>query len=532
MPLSTWEAAMARFKHYDYGQMKMLPVSFKEQILPGTFEYTLNHLIDHEIDLAVFEHRYQNEETGAPAYDPAILLKIILYGYSRGVTASRQIERLCRENVVFMALSADSAPHFTTIADFIARLDAEIVSVFRDVLLVCDEAGLIGREMFAVDGVKLPSNASKQWSGTRVDFAKKVTKMERAVRYLMQRHREADERGEAGPVQAAREKQIETLKRATRKVKHWLKNNEDKLGASGRVKKSNITDNESAKMKTGKGVIQGYDGVALADAKHQVVVHAQAYGEAQEHALLMPMLEGARTTFRELGRDEDILKAAAVAADSGFHTEANVKYLFDTGVDGYLADTLFRKRDPRFATAPRHIPKRASEPWARPAERGLFRPRDFIYDAASQTCICPAGEFLYQNGSHCRIRGREAVKFTGAKRVCGPCALRPQCLRHPQQTPVRQVVFFTGRTTGKHETYTAKMKRKIDTDRGRYHYSRRLGIVEPVFANICHARSLKRFSLRGRRKVNTQWLLYCLVHNIGKVSRYGNLQRRTRRTLQ
>ena len=67
--------------------------------------------------------RYKNDETGAPAYDPAILLKVILFAYSRGVTASREIERLCRENVVFMALSADSQPHFTTIADFIATLE-------------------------------------------------------------------------------------------------------------------------------------------------------------------------------------------------------------------------------------------------------------------------------------------------------------------------------------------------------------------------------------------------------------------------
>lgn len=522
---------MARFKHYDYEQMKMLPVSFAQQILPGTFEYTLNHLIDHEIDLTVFEHRYRNDETGAPAYDPAILLKVMLYAYSRGVTASRQIERLCRENVVFMALSADSTPHFTTIADFIARLDAEIVSVFRDVLLVCDEAGLIGRGLFAIDGVKLPSNASKSWSGTRADFQKKVEKMERAVRYLVKRHREADARGEDTPAQAAREKQIARLKRASRKVKQWLKENEDKPGAGGRVKKSNITDNESAKMKTGKGVIQGYDGVTVTDARHQVVVHAQAYGEAQEHGLLIPMLEGVREHLRRLGA-QDVLEQVAVTADSGFHSEANVKYLFDTGVDGYLADTLFRKRDPRFATASRHVPSRASAPWARPAGLGLFRPRDFIYDEASKTCICPAGEFLYQNGSHCHIRRREAVKFTGAKRVCGPCTLRSQCLRHPERTPVRQVVFFTGAITGKSETYTAKMKRKIDGEHGRYQYSRRLGTVEPVFANICSARGLKRFSHRGRRKVNTQWLLYCLVHNIGKVQRYGKPKRRTGRPLQ
>jgi len=522
---------MARFKPYDYAQMKFIPVSFKEQILPGSFEYTLNHLIDHEVDLAVFEHRYRNDETGAPAYDPAILLKIILYAYSRGITSSRQIERLCRENVVFMALSADSSPHFTTIADFIASLDAEIVSVFRDVLLVCDEAGLIGREMFAVDGVKLPSNASKSWSGTRADFGKKVAKMERAVRYLVKRHRAADAAGEEGPVQAAREKQIETLKHATRKVKAWLKENADKPGAGGRVKKSNVTDNESAKMKTGKGVIQGYDGLTVTDARHQVVVHAAAYGEAQEHGLLIPMLTGVREHFRALGA-EDVLDRVAVAADSGFHSEANVRYLFETGVDGYLADTLFRKRDPRFASATRHVPRRASAPWARAPGLGLFRPRDFIYDAATQTCICPAGEFLYQNGARCRIRGREAVKFTGAKRVCGPCTLREQCLRHPERTPVRQVVFFTGRSTGKAETYTAKMKRKIDTEHGRYQYSRRLAVAEPVFANIYSARGLKRFSHRGRTKVNTQWLLYCLVHNIGKVSRYGNLERRRRRTLQ
>src|SRR5262245_10511348 len=292
---------MARFKHYDYGQMKMLPVSFEQQILPGTFEYTLNHLIDHEIDLTVFESRYRNDETGAPAYDPAILLKVILYAYSRGVTASRQIERLCRENVVFMALSADSAPHFTTIADFIARLDAEIVSVFRDVLLVCDEAGLIGREMFAIDGVKLPSNASKQWSGTRADFEKKVEKMERAIERLVTRHRQVDAKGEDEDLRTARAKQIETLEAAVEKVRGFLRRGQDRIGPSGRVKKSNLTDADSAKMKTSKGVIQGYTGVAVVDHKHQVVVGGEGLGEGKKHGGVGKMLGTMHGRFR--GRD-------------------------------------------------------------------------------------------------------------------------------------------------------------------------------------------------------------------------------------
>ncbi len=106
--------------------------------------------------------RYQNDDTGAPAYDPAILLKIILYAYSRGITRSRQIARCCEENVIFMALSADTRPHFTTIADFISSADKEIIRLFLEVLMTCDEMGLIGKEMFAVDGCKLPSNASKE----------------------------------------------------------------------------------------------------------------------------------------------------------------------------------------------------------------------------------------------------------------------------------------------------------------------------------------------------------------------------------
>lgn len=514
---------MARYKNYNYAQMKLLPVSFDRQILPGTFEHTLNWLIDEEFDLSAFESRYRNDETGAPAYDPAILLKIILVAYARGITSSREIATLCRENVVFMALSADTTPHFTTIADFVSSLEGEIVPMFRDVLLVCDEIGLIGREMFAVDGVKMPCNASKEWSGTRTELGKKARKMEQAIGYLIRRHREADRAQEDPAMGKARERQIRTLRAAVKKVKGFLEDNDDKVGPSGRVKKSNVTDNESAKMKTAHGVIQGYAGVAVVDAKHQVVVHAQAFGEAQEHALLIPMLEGAREHFQTIAGKADVLKRTKVTADSGYHSEANAKYLFEQGIDGYLADNLFRKRDPRFATAERHVPRREAEPWARPKTRALYKAADFRIAEDLGHAICPAGKRLYRNGRHCDINGFEAVKFTGAKRDCGSCELRARCLRHPERTPVRQVAVLLGRLPGKVETYTARMKRKIDTDRGRHEYARRLGTVEPVFANINHVRRLKRFSLRGAAKVNIQWLLYCLVHNIGKVQRYGGM---------
>ena len=138
------------------------------QIQPGSFEYALDYLVDHELDLSSLHARYNNDASGAPAYDPAVLLKIVLLAYSRGVISSRGIERACRENVLFMALSGDSAPQFTTIAKFIRELGTEIGALFTQVLLTCDAQGLIGRQMFAIDGVKLPSNASKERSGNRL----------------------------------------------------------------------------------------------------------------------------------------------------------------------------------------------------------------------------------------------------------------------------------------------------------------------------------------------------------------------------
>lgn len=514
---------MARYKRYDYTQMAMVAVDFQRQILPGTFEHTLSRLIDEKFNLEVFEARYANDDNGAPAYDPAILLKIILFAYSRGITSSREISEFCVHNVVCLALAAHSCPHFTTIAGFVATLGREIAVLFRDVLLVCDEMGLIGKQMFAVDGVKLPSNAAKQWSGTKAEFQAKAAKMQAAVDKLVERHRLADERGDTAQVRAAREQKIDTLEKALTKIGAFLDTHEDKIGPSGHVRKSNITDNDSAKMKTSKGVMQGYNGLALVDDKHQVVVAGEAFGEGQEHALLQPVLEGAGENFEALGQPA-VLSQAKLAADAGFHSEDNLKYLAERDIDAYVADAQFRSRDERFEGAQAHKP--APETKAS-AAAPKFGPQDFQVDENFQSCICPAGKRLYRSGTNCKIGGYRAVKFHGAQRDCLNCPLRARCLKHPERTAARQVAFFLermGKATEKKNVHCARMREKIDSELGRYHYGRRLGIVEPVFANICSTHGLDYFRLRGKPKVNTVWLLYCMVHNIGKVQRYGNWQ--------
>ena len=111
---------MARYKHYDYSQSVLIPVSLEQQLMPGTLEFAIHSLVESRIDTSIFEHRYSNDETGRLAYDPKILLKIILFAYSRGLVSSRKIERACRENVVFMALSCGQQPDHSTIAAFVS----------------------------------------------------------------------------------------------------------------------------------------------------------------------------------------------------------------------------------------------------------------------------------------------------------------------------------------------------------------------------------------------------------------------------
>lgn len=111
---------MPRFQHYDHRQHILLSINLEEQLQPGTFEHALQYLIDNKIDLSVFHEHYSNDVTGRRAYDPALLLKIILFAYYKKITSSREIEWCCHTNIIFKALSCDLVPHWTPIADFVS----------------------------------------------------------------------------------------------------------------------------------------------------------------------------------------------------------------------------------------------------------------------------------------------------------------------------------------------------------------------------------------------------------------------------
>ena len=198
-----------------------------------------------------------------------------------------------------------------------------------------------------------------------------------------------------------------------------------------------------------------------------------------------------------------------------------MEFIFKEQIDGYIADTNFRKRDPRFVAYDRFKDRYRRELSKGRAARKLFAPADFIFADDLSYCTCPAGKKMYRSGGNAKVRNYRAVKFKGAKSSCIPCKLRKECLRYPDRTEIRQVAFFTGKNAQGKQRFTERMKRKIDTAIGRTIYSMRLAIGEPPFAHIRSVLGLNKFTLRTKRKVSTQWNLFCIVHNLKKIHTYG-----------
>jgi len=423
------------------------------------------------------------------------LLRIILFAYSKGITSSREIQWCCEHNIIFKALSCDTVPHFTTIANFVSSYPDALEDLFEQVLLVCSEEGLLGNELFAIDGCKMSSDASKEWSGTHKELEAKRKKIKRELRRNIKAHQAIDRRKTDEKERSKRlEQSIETLDAAFNKIDQFLKTTSPRIGHAKTKKevKSNITDNESAKMKTSKGTVQGYNGIAAVDKKHQIIVEAQAYGAGQEHHTLKPMLEGISKRFKSTGIAEDILHSGTiVTADTGFSNEANDRYLKDAGIDAYIPDNQFRQRDPKFKQQKSMYGKRHQD-----QVKGIklvIPASEFTIGVNNKTCVCPENKVLWLNNETCDRHGKLKLFFEGNLTDCRHCPRK--------------------------ESW---MKNRVDSKKGKQIYSHRMSVVEPVFGNIGTNKGLNRFSLRGKDKVQGQWRLFYLVHNIEKIKNYGS----------
>jgi transposase len=506
---------MAKFKPCNEDQMVMLPISLQDQLVPGTLEHTISELVEKHLDLSVFDARYNNDETGAAAIHPKILLKVILLAYAKGMISSRQIERACHENILFIALSYNYAPDHSTIAAFVSSMQKEISSIFSDILTVCDELDLLGGTHFSLDGVKLSANVSKEWSGTIDELKHKRDKLQEKLKRVLEEHAQADKHPQ---VEIERQKKRERrFQLQVERLNEFLKDREPKLGSDGKEIQSNAVDNESVKMPSSHGVVQGYNAQALVDSKHQVILAAEAFA-SQDHENLEPMLAGGKKNVAAIGKDETYFQGRQLTADSNYHSFNSLTVCRDEKIDAYIPDIQFRKRDPRFADQERF--KDGVHGRQRPdAKPSPFTVSDFSFDPDKQVYLCPQGKELTCHARNQVNRYRIYDIYHARPEDCTTCPVKTRCLS--KSTTSRRYLSVPVDTQP--PNLIDEMKTKIDSDEGKRIYARRLGIVEPVFANICVQKRMHRFTLRSKRKVDVQWRLFALVHNIGKIHTFGAL---------
>ena len=229
-----------------------------------------------------------------------------------------------------------------------------------------------------------------------------------------------------------------------------------------------MTDPDSAKMATSKGVIQGYAAQAAVDSQNQVIVAADVTGSGSEQAMLLPMID--KATLREAH--------TPVTADAGYHSDSNMQAMHERGIPALVADNGMRQRDERIDNAHHKAKGDALHDKAAIKTVKWFRPEDFQFND-DHTATCPAGRTLISNGSTYELNGHRFGRYEARADDCARCHLRTQCLRNPKSARGRQLARFEPKQRDATNP-SERMRQAIDSAQGRRLYSQRIATVAGV----------------------------------------------------
>ena len=446
------------FRRYDQAQTFLLPPSLDDWLPEGHTARFVSEAVDELLDLSEIYASYE-EASGAPPYDPRMMLKLLLYGYSIGVTSSREIERRCATDVAFRWLSANEAPDYRSIARFRRRHLSALDSLFVQVLALCAQAGLVKLGRVALDGTKLRASASRHKAMSHDRLGPRIEEIEAQVKDLLAEAEAIDSaedaefgedrRGDELPHELARrETRLARMRAAKEAIEADAKEKAAKKAAETARRKGkddaevraaaekaaakakpepkaqrNFTDPEARMMKTTDGFHYAYNAQALVDEHSQVVLAADVVQCAADVGQLFDMVEATEANLAEAGVDDH---PDVVLADAGYCSEDNLEKVADGEVDMLIA-TGRLKHDERVPDAPR-----------------------------------------------------------------GPI---------PKDATARE-----------------RMARRLRTKAGRAHYARRKVIVEPAFGQMKVRQRAGFLRLRGLAGAQGEWTLHVICHNLRKLA--------------
>jgi len=457
------------FKKYDQDQQFLLPLRLDSFVPEDHIARIINDIID-AVDITSIESTYS--ENGSPAYHPQLMLKILLYGYMINIRSSRDIQKMLSTETAFMYLAAMQHPDFRTICRFRSTHLDSIKDIFTQIVTVCKELGMLGAGKVSIDGTKVKANASVRQSKDAKALDKEIAKIRKEIDEILNESieidKEEDEKyGNSTPYEMPKElvnktKRLEKIKAAKKKLE------EEKLT------KINVTDNDAKIMKhKGGNKKPSYNGQVAVDNKEQVIVAANLVVEENDVHQVNPLVLEIRAT---MGCKPSILLADA---------DDNLEFLKRNGIDAYIPDNFLK------------VEERGKSKW--------FRKSIFKYDEEKDCYFCPAGILMPFKRIQKRKDKPDLKQY--ACNFCSDCIFKKACTKAENRIISRDP----------REHLLDEMRRKLRTVEGNEVYQERMYTAEPVFGQMKQNRGFREFLLRGTEKANVEFMIMCIVHNIGKI---------------
>ncbi len=480
---------MKKFIPYDQNQTFLLPPSLDDLISEDHLARLVNEVVE-QLDLRTIIHKYPGG--GRPAYHPVLLLKILFYGYATGFRSSRQLERLCNENVVFMWLSANQRPDFHTISDFRKNFLPEIKELFVQIVHICKELGILKVGHWAIDGTKVKSNASRYKYATKETLEEETKQIKQEIEKALQEAQTIDEaedtlygkdhRGDELPKEIQnKQRRLKLLEKAINKLKE-----QSKKGSKSKRSKINPTEPEAKFMKrVGGGFDSAYNCQTTVDTESQIIVASSVSNQPVDNKELIPQIDQAK---KNVGKYPEKL-----SADAGYTGGKNLSDCEERGIDTYIPQNQSLD-DPKET-------KKASK---------YFPPESFVYEQERDLYHCPEEKTLPYHFTINKKTGLGTIKVRIYKgKHCHSCPQAKKCIPNPQKArTIRQ---------SEYQVLVHKMRKKLKTSHAKEIYAKRKITAEPVIGQIKTVGQFRRFLLRGLHKASGEWALACLAHNLRKI---------------
>jgi transposase len=411
---------------------------------------------------------------GNMPYHPKMMLKVLFYAYASGIFSSRNIAKALGENVAFIYLAAWQRPDFRTINNFRKNNLDQIKDLFVQIVQICQQLKMVKLGHISIDGSKFKANAADRKTYDR-------KRIEREMKRILDKAQKQDQQEDTqyGSENSGDQLPEEIREREQRIEK--LMQIQKQLDQEGR-EKLNATDPDAAFMKTTAGIKTSYNAQASVDEDVQVIVATDVTNQPNDKEQLLPMVE---QTEQNTDASIDIL-----SADCGYSTANNLEKLESYDIDAYIPDDTYQSR-------------------SRGKEVSPFDKDNFIYDQSTDVFTCPEGQIVkfwhtrrYENGDYRVYRCDE----------CTSCQHFGQCTTSKRGRSIwRRLV----------DKKIKQMRSKLESESGKAIYAKRKHIVEPVFGHIKSVLGFTGFHLRGLEKVNAEFKLVAIAHNLKKISKYA-----------